>query len=174
MRVLGIVALCAALGGCAAAPKMLWLRADGQHIRDNAVYAQQFEMDGTVCLGERSKANLSGVTFAGGGLSGIAAAQNRSVPSRPTQFSAVAWRRKVICWFQKNRATPSLRSSLRSLKKSASRKRLLRHQRNRGGQWRSLFRRRQREGSRRRGMGNDQPGEANGAGSVSLRRIENV
>jgi hypothetical protein len=69
---------------------MLWLRADGQHIRDNAVYAQQFEMDGTVCLGERSKANLSGVTFAGGGLSGIAAAQNRSVAADSVQRGCMA------------------------------------------------------------------------------------
>jgi hypothetical protein len=90
MRILGIVALCAALGGCATAPPMLWLRADGQHIRDNPVYAQQFEMDGTICLGERNKANLSGVTFTGGGLSGIAAAQNRSVAADSVQRGCMA------------------------------------------------------------------------------------
>ncbi|SIO66925.1 hypothetical protein SAMN05443247_11539 [Bradyrhizobium erythrophlei] len=90
MRILGTAALCAALGGCAAAPKMLWLRADGQHIRDNPVYAQQFEMDGTVCLGERSKANLSGVTFTGGGLSGVAAAQNRAAAADSVQRGCMA------------------------------------------------------------------------------------
>jgi uncharacterized lipoprotein YajG len=90
MRKLGIVALCAALGGCAAAPKMLWVRTDGQHIRDNPVYAGQFEVDGTVCLGERNKANLSGVTFTGGGLSGIAAAQNRSVAADSVQRGCMA------------------------------------------------------------------------------------
>jgi hypothetical protein len=90
MRILGIVVLCAALGGCAAAPNMLWLRADGQHMRDNPIYAQQFEMDGTVCLGERSKANLSGVTFTGGGLSGIAAASNRAAAADSVQRGCMA------------------------------------------------------------------------------------
>ena len=90
MRILGIVALGAALGGCAAAPKMLWLRADGQHIRDNPVYAQQFEMDGTVCLGERNKANRSGVTFTGGGLSGVVAAENRAAAADSVQRVASA------------------------------------------------------------------------------------
>lgn len=73
-----IVAACVALAGCAPAPKMLWLRADGQRASENAALRTQFELDGTACLGERNKASLSGVTVAGGGLAGVAAAVERS------------------------------------------------------------------------------------------------
>ena len=52
-----IVALCAALGGCAAAPKMLWVRADGQRSAENPALVTQYELDSTSCLGERNKAN---------------------------------------------------------------------------------------------------------------------
>jgi uncharacterized lipoprotein YajG len=90
MRVLGIVALCAALGGCAAAPKMLWLRADGQRGSENPVLKTQYELDATACLGERNKANLSGVTFTGGGLAGLAAAQNRSDAADTVQRGCMA------------------------------------------------------------------------------------
>jgi hypothetical protein len=79
MRNLGILALCAALGGCAAAPQMLWVRTDGQTIRENPVLVQQAELDRTICTGERSKAALSGVTFTGGGFAGAIAAQQRTV-----------------------------------------------------------------------------------------------
>lgn len=77
MRVLGI-ALCLALGGCAAAPKMVWLRVDGQTVRENPVLQTQAEIDGTSCLGERNKAALSGVTVAGGGIAGALAAAERT------------------------------------------------------------------------------------------------
>jgi hypothetical protein len=90
MRVLGIVALCAALGGCAAAPKMLWLRADGQRASENPVLLTQYELDATSCLGERNKANLSGVTFTGGGFSGIAAAVERSNAADSVQRGCMA------------------------------------------------------------------------------------
>ncbi|SCB35975.1 hypothetical protein GA0061099_1005403 [Bradyrhizobium yuanmingense] len=78
MRILGTMALCAALGGCAAAPKMGWVRVDGQSSRDNPVLQTQFEVDRTACLGERNKAALSGVTVAGSGLAGAIAAQERT------------------------------------------------------------------------------------------------
>ncbi|MGR4929277.1 hypothetical protein ACIPUD_21130 [Bradyrhizobium sp. CAR08] len=71
-------ALCVALGGCAAAPKMGWIRVDGQPARENPVLQTQFEVDRTACLGERNKAALSGVTFTGGGLAGAMAAADRS------------------------------------------------------------------------------------------------
>ena len=90
MRILGIVALCAALGGCAAAPKMLWLRADGQRATENPVLKTQYELDATSCLGERNKANLSGVTFTGGGLGGVIAAQNRSDAADTVQRGCMA------------------------------------------------------------------------------------
>ncbi|MCA6109613.1 hypothetical protein [Bradyrhizobium cenepequi] len=73
-----MVALCAALGGCAAQPKMLWLRADGQRAAGNPALVTQFELDSTACLGERNKAALSGVTVSGGGLAGVAAQIDRS------------------------------------------------------------------------------------------------
>lgn len=78
MRVFAIAALCVALGGCAAAPKMVWLRVDGQTVRENPVLQTQAEIDGTSCLGERNKAALSGVTVASGGLAGAMAAADRS------------------------------------------------------------------------------------------------
>jgi uncharacterized lipoprotein YajG len=90
MRILGIVTLCVTLGGCATAPKMLWVRADGQRSSDNPVLRTQFELDGTSCLGERNKANLSGVTFTGGGLSGIAAAVDRSNAADTVQRGCMA------------------------------------------------------------------------------------
>jgi hypothetical protein len=39
--------------------------------------AQQFDVDRTVCLGERQRAALSGVTIASGGLAAAMAAQDR-------------------------------------------------------------------------------------------------
>jgi hypothetical protein len=90
MRILGIVALGAALGGCATAPQMIWLRVDGQRPSDTPVNLTQYEVDSTACLGERGKANLSGVTFTGGGLAGIAAAQNRSNAADTVQRGCMA------------------------------------------------------------------------------------
>lgn len=78
MRKFAIVALCVALGGCAAAPKMGWVRVDGQSSRENPVLLTQFEVDRTSCLGERNKAALSGVTVASGGIAGAMAAADRS------------------------------------------------------------------------------------------------
>jgi hypothetical protein len=78
MRILGIVALGAALGGCATAPPpMAWIRTDGKRAAGDPVLAQQFDVDRTVCLGERQKAALSGVTFANGGFAAAVAAQER-------------------------------------------------------------------------------------------------
>src|SRR6266508_6268252 len=57
---------------------MLWVRADGQRLAGDAVLLRQAEMDRTVCLGERQKATLSGVTVTRGGLAGVVAAQERA------------------------------------------------------------------------------------------------
>ncbi|MBB4395188.1 hypothetical protein [Bradyrhizobium sp. ERR14] len=83
-------ALCAVLGGCATQPKMLWLRADGQKAVDNPALRTQFELDGTACLGERNKANLSGVTVSGGGLAGVAASIERSNAADTVQRGCMA------------------------------------------------------------------------------------
>ncbi|TGN80508.1 hypothetical protein EOW77_0028220 [Bradyrhizobium yuanmingense] len=77
MRTLAVAALCALLGGCAAAPKMVWVRVDGQTVRENPVLQTQAEIDGTSCLGERNKAALSGVSVASGGIAAAAAAAER-------------------------------------------------------------------------------------------------
>jgi hypothetical protein len=52
--------------------------ADGRAPGSDPVLHQQFEMDRTVCNGETQKADLSGVTFTGGGLAGALAAVQRS------------------------------------------------------------------------------------------------
>lgn len=66
------------VAGCTAAPKMLWVRADGQRASENPVLKTQYELDSTSCLGERNKAALSGVTMTGGGFEGIVASAERS------------------------------------------------------------------------------------------------
>jgi hypothetical protein len=63
------------LTGCAT--KSVYLLADGRAPGSDPVLNQQFEMDRTVCQGDMQKANLSGVTFTGGGLAGAAAAAQR-------------------------------------------------------------------------------------------------
>src|ERR1700742_191522 len=79
MRILGIVALGAALGGCATAPPpMEWVRTDGQRTKETATLEQQFEIDRTVCLGERQKASLSGVAVVNGSLGAALAARDRN------------------------------------------------------------------------------------------------
>ncbi|MET3964927.1 hypothetical protein [Bradyrhizobium sp. S3.9.1] len=85
MRKIAIAALCVALGGCPAQSKMLWHRADGQRALDNPTLRTQFEFDGTACLGERNKDNLSGVTVTGGELAGIAAVAYRSAAADTVQ-----------------------------------------------------------------------------------------
>lgn len=65
-----------ALASCA--PHMIYLRADGVAPASDMVLNQQFEMDRTVCQGDMQKANVSGVTIAGGGMAGVVAASNRN------------------------------------------------------------------------------------------------
>jgi hypothetical protein len=79
MRNLLLAVLAAAtLAACATAPPpMLWVRTDGQRATVNPVLASQAEIDRTVCLGERQKATLSGVTIANGGFAAALAAQER-------------------------------------------------------------------------------------------------
>src|SRR5262245_59688361 len=91
MRNLGMAVLAATmLAACAQPPKMLWLRADGQRIRDNPVLVTHAELDQTACLGERNKAALSGVTVSQGGLAGIAAAVERGNAADTVQRGCMA------------------------------------------------------------------------------------
>lgn len=78
LRGVTIWILGAALLLTACAPKMIFVRLDGQHVGDDPVLTQQFQIDSAVCNGEMQKANLSGVTFTGGGLAGAVAAAERS------------------------------------------------------------------------------------------------
>jgi hypothetical protein len=72
------VAITLVLDACATAPKMTWIRTDGQEMADNAALKQQFVVDSTVCTGERQKADLSGTTFANGSLAAAFAAADRA------------------------------------------------------------------------------------------------
>jgi hypothetical protein len=76
LRISVLIFVALMLTSCAA--RTVYLRADGQVVAGDPVLAQQFEMDRTICNGDLQKANLSGVTFAGGGVAGAIAAANRS------------------------------------------------------------------------------------------------
>lgn len=64
------------LSGCA--KEMAYVRLDGQRSSTDPVLHQQFEVDRTICSGEMQKANVSGVTYTGGGFAGLAAQIERS------------------------------------------------------------------------------------------------
>ncbi|MCX7310340.1 MAG: hypothetical protein NTV56_01090 [Alphaproteobacteria bacterium] len=68
-------ALATLLTGCA--KEMAYIRYDGQRASTDPVLAQQFQQDAAICNGEMQKANVSGVTFTGGGLAGAVAASER-------------------------------------------------------------------------------------------------
>lgn len=79
MRKWIIVVSFATLVGCATAPPPPeWVRTDGQRTKGTAALEQQFEIDRTVCLGERQKASLSGVAVVNGSLGAALAAQDRA------------------------------------------------------------------------------------------------
>lgn len=78
MRTAFVFVAAGVLAACTTAPPPAFVRTDGRAITTNPVLSQQFQVDKTVCLGNREKADLSGVTVSGGGLGGAIAAQNRS------------------------------------------------------------------------------------------------
>lgn len=73
---LSLLLTATAVSGCAR--ETVYVRLDGQRAASDPILAQQFEVDRTICSGEMQKANVSGVTFAGGGLAGAIAAAERS------------------------------------------------------------------------------------------------
>src|SRR5579872_3546473 len=80
------------------------------------VLQQQFEMDRTICQGEMQKANLSGVTFAGGGLAGVAAAAERGQAAGQARG---VWRQKATSSYRRIRPSQS-NKSWRPLRKSSA------------------------------------------------------
>ena len=96
MRNAIIFSLAVLLASCATSPKMLWVRTDGKPASADPVLAQQFEVDTTVCLGERQKADLSGVTVTSGGLAGIAASMQRSQSADAVQKGCMAQRGYIL------------------------------------------------------------------------------
>jgi hypothetical protein len=85
MRGVAWVIACLALTGCAT--KTVYILADGRAPGADPVLNQQFEMDRTVCQGELQKADLSGVTFTGGGLAGVCQSASKfDPPSIGVQF----------------------------------------------------------------------------------------
>ena len=78
MRTSLVAVLASAVLTAGCAQRVAWVRVDGQRVSLDPVMAQQFEIDRTICTGEMQKANVSGVTFTGGGLAGLAAAVERS------------------------------------------------------------------------------------------------
>jgi hypothetical protein len=78
MRTAFLFVAAVVLASCATAPPPMFVRTDGRSIKTDAVLSQQFQLDKTVCLGNREKADLSGVTLSRGGFAGAIAAQNRS------------------------------------------------------------------------------------------------
>lgn len=78
MRVMFVVLAAATLAACATRPPPAFVRTDGRPMAGDAVLTQQFQVDKTVCLGNREKADLSGVTVTNGGLAGVAASVQRS------------------------------------------------------------------------------------------------
>ncbi|HEV2575132.1 MAG TPA: hypothetical protein VGU72_25585 [Beijerinckiaceae bacterium] len=72
------MALAIGVAGCAPPVKSIFVRVDGQRLRDSPAIAAQFEIDRQICLGEAQKARLSGVTVAGGGLAGAVAEADRN------------------------------------------------------------------------------------------------
>jgi lipoprotein NlpI len=49
------------LTGCVTAPQTVWIRIDGQRQTGNPALTQEFEINRLSCLGDRQKADLSGV-----------------------------------------------------------------------------------------------------------------
>jgi hypothetical protein len=78
MRILSMLALATATLFTACAKDVAYIRYDGQRIVSDPVLQQQFQQDAAICKGEMQKANVSGVTFTGGGIAGAVAAAERS------------------------------------------------------------------------------------------------
>lgn len=69
------VALAGLLGAGCAQPQLIAIRMDGEPIAGDLVRTHAYEADRAICIGETQKANMSGVTYYGGGLGNAIAAE---------------------------------------------------------------------------------------------------
>jgi hypothetical protein len=76
MKLGAVCGLALALAGCQSTQNV-WLRTDGRRATSSPQLSQQFDLDATVCQGERQKASMSGVQLNSGGLMGVAEAMER-------------------------------------------------------------------------------------------------
>lgn len=85
---------CLALGGCATTPVpvvgMDYIRADGRPMEGNPALTQQFSIDGDVCIGEVSKADMSGTILPLGGAAGVMQSINRRNESGRVMIGCMA------------------------------------------------------------------------------------
>lgn len=81
------------LAGCAAGPKTVLVRTDGQRITDNLALRQQVAIDSDICRGEANKANLSaGGNYFGGLAASIAENMRRNDASAAVAKGCMAAR----------------------------------------------------------------------------------
>jgi hypothetical protein len=66
MRMFAMLAGALLLFGCAQQVKQSWVRLDGQSIRENPLFLQQYETDSMICTGETQKANLQSNAYCQG------------------------------------------------------------------------------------------------------------
>jgi uncharacterized lipoprotein YajG len=83
---------------CAEPPRTAVLRVNGDRVTGNAVLEHTYRTDYAVCMGERQKAALSGVTAYGGsgGLAGIIASEDRSTAADQVLVGCLAQKGYVI------------------------------------------------------------------------------
>ena len=74
MRVFAVAAAAFGLSACVH-EEITLIRLDGQPIQSSPLLQHAADVDNTVCVGETQKASLSGITYAGAGLSAAMVAQ---------------------------------------------------------------------------------------------------
>lgn len=91
-----ISALALTLAACAAKPPPMLVRTDGQRIQGNPHNEAALQVDQAVCVGERQKAHMSGVTFSNGSVGAIVAGVERNNSADAVMAGCFAQRGYVI------------------------------------------------------------------------------
>jgi hypothetical protein len=84
------------LAACATPPPALLVRTDGQPIRGNPHHEAALQVDQAVCVGERQKAHMSGVTFSSGSVGAVIAEIDRNNSADAVLAGCFAQRGYVI------------------------------------------------------------------------------